>query len=311
MHAVLMCPHFRGRGLLPALVPLMGKPFAQHVVECLPLDRVRFVHFVHAPEAGKALAESLGDGARWGVRLLYHEWSGSHVSGTSLRSMCSLDEDAATLVGRLDCLPKGIGVPPCTASRFLYWQHDRLRWTGWAWLLWAQLHRMSLSLGHAEQAAAPPWSGALRIVPRPLDVSTCSEVLESQRSVLRREAGSPVLFAQEVKPGVFVARHARLHASARLIPPVYVGERCVVGRTARLGPDVSVTCDCIVDGSASLENAILLPRTYVRAGAVIHGAIAGAGWRIPGIGRNGFLSDPSADTARLPVLGERWAAVCR
>ena len=65
-------PRERGLGdrLPAALLPLVDRPFIQHVVEHLVDCGITEIHVVlsHLPEKVEAL---LGDGQRWGIRIRY------------------------------------------------------------------------------------------------------------------------------------------------------------------------------------------------------------------------------------------------
>ncbi len=89
----------------------------------------------------------------------------------------------------------------------------------------------------------------------------------------------------EVKPGVWLAEHARIHRTARVLAPAFVGAH------ARLRAASVVTrCSVVehhaeVDCGTVLEDATVLPYTYVGAGLDAAHAVAGWG-RVAHLRRN-------------------------
>jgi NDP-sugar pyrophosphorylase family protein len=63
-----MLPHTAERP--KALLPVAGRPFAEHQVELLATNGVRDIVFSIAYK-GEMIREALGDGARWGLRIRY------------------------------------------------------------------------------------------------------------------------------------------------------------------------------------------------------------------------------------------------
>jgi NDP-sugar pyrophosphorylase family protein len=63
-----------------ALVPIAGRPFAEHQVELLAAQGVDDIVFAIAYR-GDMIRRALGDGRRWGVRVRYSD-EGRHLRGT-------------------------------------------------------------------------------------------------------------------------------------------------------------------------------------------------------------------------------------
>jgi NDP-sugar pyrophosphorylase family protein len=73
-----MLPHTAERP--KALLPVAGRPFAEHQVELLAANGVRDIVFSIAYK-GQMIRDALGDGARWDVRIRYVD-EGDHLRGT-------------------------------------------------------------------------------------------------------------------------------------------------------------------------------------------------------------------------------------
>jgi NDP-sugar pyrophosphorylase family protein len=63
-----------------ALVPVAGRPFAEHQVALLAANGVEDIVFAIA-HRGDMIRAALGDGGRWGVRIRYSD-EGAHLRGT-------------------------------------------------------------------------------------------------------------------------------------------------------------------------------------------------------------------------------------
>jgi N-acetyl-alpha-D-muramate 1-phosphate uridylyltransferase len=63
-----------------ALVPVAGRPFAEHQLELLAANGIRDIVFAVA-HRGDMIRRALGDGRRWGVRIRYSD-EGAELRGT-------------------------------------------------------------------------------------------------------------------------------------------------------------------------------------------------------------------------------------
>jgi N-acetyl-alpha-D-muramate 1-phosphate uridylyltransferase len=63
-----------------ALLPVTGRPFAEHQVELLAANGIDDIVFAIAYR-GRMIRRALGDGRRWGVRIRYSD-DGAHARGT-------------------------------------------------------------------------------------------------------------------------------------------------------------------------------------------------------------------------------------
>jgi NDP-sugar pyrophosphorylase family protein len=63
-----------------ALVPVAGRPFAEHQVALLAANGIEDIVFAIAHQ-GDMIRAALGDGGRWGVRIRYSD-EGAHLRGT-------------------------------------------------------------------------------------------------------------------------------------------------------------------------------------------------------------------------------------
>ncbi|MBK9055167.1 MAG: sugar transferase [Chloroflexi bacterium] len=85
----------------------------------------------------------------------------------------------------------------------------------------------------------------------------------------------PTLDSHRMGQGVWVGKQAIIHPNARLRPPVLIGDNCRIGRDVELGPYAIIGSGVVVDDEATVENSVVLDRTYVGqlvkvTGRVVH-----------------------------------------
>jgi anti-anti-sigma regulatory factor len=81
-----------------------------------------------------------------------------------------------------------------------------------------------------------------------------------------------LVHAAETRPGIWLARGARVSEEAQLEPPVLVGRNARVLGDARLGPNVVVGADAVIERGAVLVEASVRANTLVGEGARVRNA---------------------------------------
>lgn len=81
----------------------------------------------------------------------------------------------------------------------------------------------------------------------------------------------------ELKPGVWVGEHARIHRTARVLAPAFVGARAKLRAASVVTRCSVVEHHAEVDCGTVLEDTTILPYTYVGAGLDASHAVAGFG----------------------------------
>ena len=82
---------------------------------------------------------------------------------------------------------------------------------------------------------------------------------------------------REVKPGVWVGEHARIHRTARVLAPAFVGTHAKLRAASVVTRCSVVEHHAEVDCGTVLEDTTVLPYTYVGAGLDASHAVAGFG----------------------------------
>lgn len=262
------------------MLPLVDRPFIQHVVEFLVekgITRFEFI-FSHLPEQLEAL---LGDGSRWGSRFSFHLAQDPQMPYDSLKTFDLNKNDAYCLLAHADRLPHfeldaGDQEFNDDPDRSTFWMEASDRnnvkdiWTGWACLPRRYLENIPPGLDEIgleehlltlcpEKASQVPVSNLL-------SVQSYQKILESQQALLNKTFTGLFLKSREVEEGIWISRNVALHPTARVIPPVYIDEDCRIGGGTRLGPNATIGSGCILDSGCMVENAIIFPKTYVGDG---------------------------------------------
>jgi hypothetical protein len=148
-------------------------------------------------------------------------------------------------------------------------------------------------------------------------IRTPQDLLLANRRAIGGELPDLVRRGFETRPGVWLCRGARVHPTARLVPPVVVGLNSEVGREATIEAAV-IGDEVIVEAHSTIRDSVVLNRTHIGGGLRVRGAIvdrqtlgdvAAGTWvhvddpRILGDTRAPFRSNPGS------VIGRAAAAM--
>jgi hypothetical protein len=309
------------RHLLPML-PLLDRPFLQHVIEFLAAQGVTEYDIVlsHLPEV---VERHLGDGTRWGCRLTYH-LARDPARPYEVLSRLGPGPDGVgrVLLGHVDRVPvvrfpwdEGPGatvlfVSPGPTANNPARRTGPDEWTGWGLVTARDLRAVPRDLPaaglYAHLRSAAPAVVLSRATPV-LSVQSPAGVLASQRAVLDGQVEGLMFGGREVAPGAWVARTAKVSPTAKLIAPVYIGPYCTVAGGAQVGPHTVVASGCLIDRGSRLSNTGVLAESYVGEGMALDGALVDRDLAVlPGANSAKLFSDPlalgKAPSVSLPHL---------
>jgi len=256
------------------LLPLVDRPFLQHIVEYLVHLGVRKFDVVlsHQPEK---FEQFLGDGKRWGCTFTFHLARDPERPYRLLRTM-NYEEGEPILLGhaeRLPLLPLADAKSGPTPLLFCSRPTDgaeRLDWTGWALLTSDHLAGLTPDaneaglLSHLE--AVSPEGPVRRDVGRQVTFRTFDDILQAHHAVLAKNFNGLMLTGREIEPGIWLSRNVVLHPTAEIFPPVYIGEDCSIGAGVKLGPKAVVGHGCVLDTHSTVTNSVIFPGSYVGEG---------------------------------------------
>ena len=281
MHALIFATGYRTEMALlnerypSALLPLVDRPFLQHIVEILVGQGIRHFDFVlsHLPEQ---IEQHLGNGTRWGSTFRYHLTR--HTSHPyAFHTMLRTDSTAPLLIGHADALPplhavcdmphEASNTPTLFAWHPALPHNAPLAWSGWGWLAPTQLiklpHPCDFGAFTEHVMAFAQRDGKVIETAKPLSMHSYADIMASHRQVLTKAVSGLLLSGREVEEGIWLSQNVNLHPTASLTPPVYVGKNCRVGANTRLGPHVVVGNDCILDNGSHLTHTVIFPGSYI------------------------------------------------
>lgn len=255
------------------LLPLVDRPMLQVVIETLVHMGVD--HFdVVLSESPEALRTLLGDGSRWGCSITTHLVS-QPEHPCSVFPRLNLADDEAVLLGRGDGLAWPPPVPGAasgnTESRTLCTPDGT--WTGWGWVTARDLSAVQPEWSHLELAR---WAVALdrhAVAPLALESDTFEHLLAAQANVLDGTVPDLLFEGHEAEPGIRIGRNVVLHPTARIVAPVSIAPDCRIEAGCRVGPNVVVVGNCVIDSRCTLENALILPGSYLGENLEVRDAV--------------------------------------
>jgi NDP-sugar pyrophosphorylase family protein len=278
-------------GLTTPLLPVVDRSIVQHVIEFLALQGGRRVDFIlhHLPHM---VEQALGNGARWGCEFNFHLARNPERPYYALRFIDFSGPETHVVIGSADQLPRfdlqaSIGaLSGADLAVFVVRsggeadgeEDPRIRWSGWAVASASLLPTLALDVSYAdlerELLSRAIRSGRVIEIEEPLSVGGAKALLAANRVMLERAHPSSPTSAPRQMEGVRLGRNARVHPSAQIKPPVYIGANTQIGRNAHLGPNVVVCPDSVIGDGCILENAIVLPGTYMGPSLCLRYAIA-------------------------------------
>ena len=93
-------------------------------------------------------------------------------------------------------------------------------------------------------------------------------------SLMKKTSIQPL--GEEVRPGIWVARGARVNRNVRLVAPCYIGRSSKIRAGALITRGSSIEHHCVVDCGSVVEASILLPLSYLGAGLDLSHSVLGS-----------------------------------
>lgn len=248
------------------LLPLLDRPFVQHVVEALVDQGVTRIDVV-LHRFAEQVEQLLGDGTRWGVEIVVHLTRDPADPYRPLQLLALGDEPLLLAAGdRLPLLPVAeLRSQPCAYVVGQAAEGDPA-WSGWAWIPPTLLAELPSPLSEAQLAAALGERGAAVPAPTVLAATSFAALLAAQRAMLAGEASGLLRLGREVEPGVWLSSNVVLHPTAQLTPPLFIGANCRVHAGVQLGPGVVVGPGCVLDERTTVADSLILAGSYVGEG---------------------------------------------
>ncbi len=265
------------------LLPLVDRPFIQHLVEFLVEGGVTRFEFVlsHLP---RKIESFLGDGSRWGSAFRFHLARDPSHPYDILKTLRLGENAGPLLLAHADRLPQ-IDLAQTrpetqSAEPILFFSTNDPRsngstdavpddrtWTGWAWLPAGFMETLPKDLMEESLASylvsMADGRDSLVQVAEVLNIQSYEGILAAHRSILGKQFRGLFLGGREADRSIWLSRNVSLHPTATLAPPVYINENCRIGKGTRLGPDVVIGKDCVLDSGCTVTGSVVFPGSYV------------------------------------------------
>lgn len=258
-----------GLGLASELLPLIDRPMLQRVVEWLVRGGCQQLHVVlgDEPLPVKAL---LGDGSRWGCRVTYHHGSATEHPARLFRRLQLAPERHYVLANGWS-LPADNGeflqgeIPPGAIGRAaVHAQGESICWSGWGLFAGAWLLGDENSNGQSLESCVMQEHRITRLhMAQPWSAATPAQLLQSSQRLLQQHGA-----------GIERQHSSQIHPSATIHPPAYIGRHVRVGANAVIGPHAVLCEGAFVDRDALVQNAVVLPHTYIGEGLDLRNSVA-------------------------------------
>ena len=279
MRAVVISGNLR---LLPgqeaawgALAPLVDRPFSHHVVESVAGQGIREIDFVVRAE-DRLTRSTLGDGTRWGARFRYHSHAASSNLYDGLRQVPVERVNEFVLLVHSDRLPIIQLDVEAPATTLFCWRERELLWTGWGVVRAEDLVGIPHGANESELFDYFRENGGQVICSegsRPLTARSYLDLVEANRRALSREHPGLLFGGREVQPGVWMARNASLHPTAKVAPPAFLGENCRIGEMVQIGPAASIGKDCVIEEETRVIDSVVYRGSYVGRQLALRGVV--------------------------------------
>lgn len=269
---------------MPAcMLPLVDKPFIQHILEYLINMHLESVNFV-VKGCNEQLKEFLGDGTQWGGKFSYSPVPEADHLMKTVRVLCQESHDPILLADGNYLVPAiGEGLSEEQMDSVLWMDGgnsstDAACWTGWAVCAPTVLTYMKDSASRDELFHSLIDAGAvIKGRDNVLSVSSFERFLGAQIPVMNGWQKELVVTGARTNGGIIVGRGARIHPSAQMIGPLYIGDFSEIREDVILEAGTVVGRDCVIDRGCRIQETVVLPGTYIGMDLDLAGCLAGQG----------------------------------
>lgn len=269
------------QGTCSPLIPLVDRPFVQHVIEAVALRGIRRLTFVVTDDV-QPLRTELGTGQRWGVNFDFQTVRSSHDFHQRLARFLRPSDAARFLfVDATYLQPQGWAEAFEQRSKskvFTFKDTDKTtRWAGSALIhskdidnlatraLECSLEQRLVEFGRQR--------GALVEVAPPLRGHNFEALLAAQDRALSGETHDALDFGTQAEDGIWIRRGVCLHPSTQFVPPVYIGEHVEIAEAVRLGPNTVISNGSVIDAKSEIVDTFVGGGSFVGEGLHVDACI--------------------------------------
>jgi lipopolysaccharide/colanic/teichoic acid biosynthesis glycosyltransferase/acetyltransferase-like isoleucine patch superfamily enzyme len=256
--------------LAGCMVPLLDRPWLQHLVESLISRGIKTFHFFNC-DLPQQIEHYFQDGKRWGSEFIYHLGKDEKALLKQIQIQSELSGAEMILLAQTNSIifdlpdfnePANI----CPSAFKVASQADDFY--NWHMVEPESLksaskfdHYKDLSQHLSKHLRGAKWQSIS--CSRYILLNNPGQLIDAQQQVLNNRFKNILCNANEIDPGIRISRNVTIEPTAVLIPPVFIGENSQIGASAKIGPNACISADCIIDQGTSIEQSCVFPGTYI------------------------------------------------
>ena len=236
-------------------LPMMGKPFIQHIVEYV--ERLQIQDFaVYLSQYADEIEHLLGDGERWGVKITYHLLKRDGKVEQRISKSKEYADDELILF--------------CNAMSLVLIEPSHLEQPG-------------IFMGQAQEDASITWrvctktqmlsSDLPQVVLPHLSVEDAPSYQKSVQYMMDNNGKGFIILGKQVDQGIWIGPGSKIASSSKLIRPVYIGSQVNIAQDVIVGPYVEIGNGCIVDEATTVIDSSLLDGSYLGKSLSVQGCL--------------------------------------
>ena len=244
----------------PFLLPLVDRPFIQHVVERM-IDIGVTTFDIVLDKRTRAIQAHFGSGERWGCAIHYHYAQEGRYPFACLRTLENVVPDEPILLITADALPeltRNDFAHLVDMAHTLYYSNRQTRparhWSGWALIDGCFLSALPTNINMETLSMILRQAGEICLGDSLLHACSYADLLKAQQSTIAEK----------------ISKRARVHPTATIIGQVYIGDNVQIKRGARIGPNVAVGAGSVIGADTTIQNSLVCPKTYIGDGLEIN-----------------------------------------
>ncbi|WP_320129929.1 NDP-sugar synthase [uncultured Sphaerochaeta sp.] len=238
-------------------LPILGKPFVQHIIEYIERSGIHEV-LIFLSQYADELEQLIGDGERWGISITYSLLKKTTQISERIITSEAIAEDELFLFCNSLQLPFFSKNHLLEPMRFSDEKSDKD-------LLWSVCTKAILIQGTTEELQETKVFS--------LDVCSANTYLESLHKILVRNGEGLIMMGKKIREGVWTGPGTKISPSATIVAPVYLGSQVNISSNSIVGPDCEIGNGCIIDTESSVIGSSVFAGSYIGKSLYIKGCL--------------------------------------
>ena len=233
-------------------LPIMGKPFIQHILEYV--ERLGLRQWdIYLSNSADEVEKFIGDGERWGVSLSYHLLKRETSIASRIRTDLKNTPEETFLLCNEEFLPMITREQLLQEQSFSSKNATDTRWKV------ATLSSLDQELPSLQVDT--------------LSVKSAEAYLDSVKRVLSTRGKGLVVYGKEIREGIWAGPGTKIPDTSTLVAPVYLGSQVRINSQSIIGPNVEIGNGCIIGSDSFITDSSILEGSYVGSSLDVNGCI--------------------------------------